>query len=140
MHYSGHGGSIPDDDGDESDHMDETLIPVDFQRAGQMRDDDIFDMLVKRVPTGCNLTVIMDYCHSGTILDLPFLVNADDMTIEAVECGRVPSVTQPNPFFTARMMKLGIELVAMGMEMHGGGGGSRDMQKQLLSSMIKMIG
>ena len=35
IHYSGHGGRVPDDDGDEDDGYDETLIPIDFQRKGR---------------------------------------------------------------------------------------------------------
>ena len=37
VHYSGHGGFVEDDDGDEDDGYDETMIPVDFERAGQIR-------------------------------------------------------------------------------------------------------
>ena len=33
MHYSGHGGSMRDDNGDEKDGMDETLVPLDYQRC-----------------------------------------------------------------------------------------------------------
>ena len=32
MHYSGHGGSMKDDNGDEADGMDETMVPVDYAR------------------------------------------------------------------------------------------------------------
>lgn len=38
---SGHGGSTPDTSGDEADNMDETLVPVDYRSAGQIKDDDI---------------------------------------------------------------------------------------------------
>ena len=37
MHYSGHGGRLVDQDGDEADGYDETMVPVDYGRAGQMR-------------------------------------------------------------------------------------------------------
>ena len=37
MHYSGHGGFVEDDNGDEDDRYDVTMIPVDFQQAGQIR-------------------------------------------------------------------------------------------------------
>jgi len=30
---SGHGGSMPDDNGDESDGKDETMVPLDYQRC-----------------------------------------------------------------------------------------------------------
>mmetsp|Transcript_19605 Transcript_19605/g.25392 ORF Transcript_19605/g.25392 Transcript_19605/m.25392 type:complete len:312 (-) Transcript_19605:558-1493(-) len=72
LHYSGHGGFLKDEDGDEDDGYDETLIPVDFQRAGQIRDDDIFKMIVGPLREGVTMTALMDCCHSGTVMDLPY--------------------------------------------------------------------
>lgn len=63
--------------GDEEDGYDETLIPVDFQQMGQIRDDDILRILVKPMPAGCNMTCLMDCCHSGTVMDLPYRFTAD---------------------------------------------------------------
>ena len=77
VHYSGHGGFVPDDDGDEEDGYDETMIPVGFQSAGQIRDDDLFKYLVGPMQAGVTLTALMDCCHSGTILDLPYRFMAD---------------------------------------------------------------
>eukprot|EP00525_Craspedostauros_australis_P002495 CAMPEP_0198134924 /NCGR_PEP_ID=MMETSP1442-20131203/60321_1 /TAXON_ID= /ORGANISM="Craspedostauros australis, Strain CCMP3328" /LENGTH=401 /DNA_ID=CAMNT_0043796081 /DNA_START=349 /DNA_END=1553 /DNA_ORIENTATION=- len=64
--------------GDEEDGYDETLIPVDFKSAGQIIDDDILKMLVMPMPAGVNVTVLMDCCHSGTVLDLPYSINATE--------------------------------------------------------------
>jgi metacaspase-1 len=137
MHYSGHGGSMRDQDKDEADGMDETLIPVDYDKKGQIRDDDVYDMLVTKIPAGCHLTVIMDCCHSGTILDLPYLVKGDNSTIEAVETGAIPSVIQPNPNFSGRLMKLGIELAAMGIQ----GASAKDIQTHIMNNvMAGMVG
>lgn len=30
FHFAGHGGSVPDESGDETDGMDETLYPMDY--------------------------------------------------------------------------------------------------------------
>jgi hypothetical protein len=72
FHYSGHGGQMRDADCEEDDGFDETLIPCNYTRAGQIPDDKLWKKLVNKVPEGCRLTAIMDCCHSGTGLDLPF--------------------------------------------------------------------
>lgn len=64
--------------GDEEDGYDSTLIPEDFQRNGQILDDDILLMLVKPMRKGVICTVLMDCCHSGTVLDLPYRFGSDD--------------------------------------------------------------
>eukprot|EP00667_Euglena_gracilis_P018623 EG_transcript_19790 len=72
FHYSGHGAQQRDTDGDEADGYDETILPVDFKSAGQIVDDEIFDLLVRPLPSGVRMTAVMDCCHSGTGMDLPF--------------------------------------------------------------------
>jgi len=76
-HYSGHGGRVADTSGDEDDGYDETLIPVDFKRSGQITDDELFRDLVKPMPSKVLMTSLMDCCHSGTVLDLPYRFTAD---------------------------------------------------------------
>ena len=63
-HYSGHGGRLPDDNGDEDDGWDETLIPVDFKTAGQIRDDDLFKFLVHPMQAGVTMTCLSE-CGYG---------------------------------------------------------------------------
>lgn len=73
IHYSGHGGSVRDDDkNEEKDRMDETLIPLDVNRVGHLRDDDLRKLLIDKVTEGVKLTCLFDCCHSGTILDLRY--------------------------------------------------------------------
>lgn len=63
FYFSGHGGQVPDKDGDETlDRMDETLIMTD----GKM----ILDDEIHRWVTGLRaqkVVIISDSCHSGTI-------------------------------------------------------------------------
>jgi hypothetical protein len=73
FHFSGHGSQQPNYKGEELDGFDETLVPVDFMTAGQIIDDDINTTIVRPLPTGVDLHAIVDACHSGTVLDLPFL-------------------------------------------------------------------
>lgn len=77
LSFAGHGGRLQDDDGDEEDGYDETLIPVDYASAGQIRDDVVYAELVGRMPQGSTLTALFDCCHSGTVLDLPYTFKAD---------------------------------------------------------------
>ncbi|TFY58401.1 hypothetical protein EVJ58_g6443 [Rhodofomes roseus] len=73
LHYSGHGGLTKDLDGDEESGYDEVIYPVDFQANGQIVDDELHDLLVKPLPQGCRLTAIFDSCHSGSVMDLPYM-------------------------------------------------------------------
>jgi len=77
FHFSGHGGQVPDKTGMESDGYNETLVPLDYDRAGQISDDVLWGSLVYPLPEGVRLTALMDMCHSGTGLDLPYDYNVD---------------------------------------------------------------
>ncbi|RIB12208.1 caspase domain-containing protein [Gigaspora rosea] len=73
LHFSGHGGQRVDLDGDEADGYDETIMPLDFKTNGEIIDDEMHNILVDGLPAGCRLTVVFDSCHSGTVLDLPYV-------------------------------------------------------------------
>jgi len=98
LHYSGHGTSLPDDDGDEADGKDEALCPVDYNTGGFLRDDEAFQHLVAPLADGVLLTCVLDCCHSGSILDLPYAFKADDASLQQVNDGDVAEM-QPNPEF-----------------------------------------
>lgn len=53
------------------------MIPVDFQKAGQIRDDELFEKFIVPMQKGVTVTCLMDCCHSGSILDLPYMFTAD---------------------------------------------------------------
>lgn len=77
FHFSGHGGQVPDKTGHEVDGYNETIIPVDYERKGQITDDVLWGSLVYELPEGARITALMDMCHSGTGLDLPFDYNVN---------------------------------------------------------------
>jgi hypothetical protein len=62
---------------------------LDFQEQGMITDDELFKLLIAPLPEGCELTVVMDCCHSGSILDLPFVFVGTSGLIAAVEAGEV---------------------------------------------------
>eukprot|EP01059_Diplonema_ambulator_P014450 TRINITY_DN2535_c0_g1_i1.p1 TRINITY_DN2535_c0_g1~~TRINITY_DN2535_c0_g1_i1.p1 ORF type:complete len:425 (+),score=65.07 TRINITY_DN2535_c0_g1_i1:69-1277(+) len=76
FHFSGHGSQQEDEDGDEADGYDETICPVDYERMGMISDDELKREFVARIPPGNRLLSIMDCCHSGTVLDLPYYCTA----------------------------------------------------------------
>jgi len=75
FHFSGHGGQVEDKDGDEEGGKDSTLIPCDFMQSGMITDDDLYELVVEPLPAGVRMWVMMDCCHSGTALDLPYKVD-----------------------------------------------------------------
>lgn len=49
------------------------IYPVDYKVAGHIVDDEIHHHVVKPLREGVRLTAIFDSCHSGSVLDLPYL-------------------------------------------------------------------
>ena len=62
LHYSGHGGWVKDDGGDEDDGRDETWCLYD----GMMLDDEL-GRLWAAFAAGVRVVVLSDSCHSGTV-------------------------------------------------------------------------
>jgi metacaspase-1 len=60
--FSGHGGQVPDANGDERDRMDETWVLYDRQ----MVDDELYALLGAFKP-GVRIALFSDSCHSGTV-------------------------------------------------------------------------
>jgi hypothetical protein len=69
LHYSGHGTQVTDTTADESDRLDECIVPCDYVNSGYITDDEI-NRLTKGLK-GKGLA-IFDCCRSGTIMDLPY--------------------------------------------------------------------
>lgn len=77
VHYSGHGQQISDDNGDEIDKLDETLVSWDapayyykgYTGDKHLRDDEFGELISAlriRVGPDGQVLVFMDSCHSGT--------------------------------------------------------------------------
>lgn len=73
FYFSGHGLRQPDFKNDELDGYDETICPLDFRTEGMILDNDLNTTLVRPLTRGVTLHAIVDACHSGTILDLPYV-------------------------------------------------------------------
>lgn len=82
FHFSGHGSQQRDYSGEESDGMNETICPTDFRTAGQIVDNELNHALCNPLPQGVTLHAIIDACHSGTALDLPYRIKHTYGTIK----------------------------------------------------------
>lgn len=70
LYFSGHGFQREDQNGDEPDKLDETLVPVDayvdkHNMVQNMISDDEVAALLERL-SGRRVWVVVDACHSGT--------------------------------------------------------------------------
>lgn len=70
--FSGHGAQEKDKMGYEEDGMNETILPLDWEENGEITDDVLNKIMVRPLPSGSKLFAIIDACHSGTLLDLPY--------------------------------------------------------------------
>lgn len=71
IHYSGHGSYVGDTNGDEKDGYDECLCPSDIDKSGVIVDDYLHELIDAFNPR-TRITIVLDCCHSGTCLDLPY--------------------------------------------------------------------
>jgi hypothetical protein len=77
LHYSGHGGQVADTDGDRVSGFDSTIVPVDYEKKGQIPSGVLHKTLVSRLPPRSTLFMIFDCCHSGSAAELPYIYRAD---------------------------------------------------------------
>jgi len=82
LYFAGHGEQTIDLDiggrDREDDGLNENILPQDHAQSGYIRDDILNNLLVHKVPKDVSLTSIVDCCHSGTLLDLPFIFDRDN--------------------------------------------------------------
>lgn len=78
LHYSGHGGQVAADDDYSASEYDDTIVPVDFERAGQIPSGELHKALVSRLPPNSTLFIVFDCCHSGSAVELPYVYRADE--------------------------------------------------------------
>lgn len=77
LHYSGHGGQVQDNR-NRSTGFDDTIVPVDFEQNGQIPSGVLHQHLVTNLAPSSTLFVILDCCHSGSAIELPFVYRTDE--------------------------------------------------------------
>lgn len=69
FYYSGHGSNIYDNNGDETDKLDEMIVGSDMRGV---LDDEFKTILTENMKEGVTLFALFDSCYSGTMLDLKY--------------------------------------------------------------------
>jgi len=86
FHFSGHGGTLlNEDEYDEDGIVHELLAPGDFREMGPVMDDELYSTFVSKVPKGVHAVVVIDTCHptsyksgKSSAMDLPYMCSAGD--------------------------------------------------------------
>ena len=71
--YSGHGSKYFSMT--EKDFQNEVLCPSDYLTKGFITDDWLKKEFIDCLPVDCKLFVLMDCCHSGSNMDLPYYLH-----------------------------------------------------------------
>lgn len=73
IQFAGHGGRILDSPiNPEVESYDEMISPSDYATSGVIRDTLIFKTLLAPMRYGVTVTVVIDCCDTGMMLDLPY--------------------------------------------------------------------
>lgn len=84
IHYSGHGTTQSSSSSTSITYpgTDDAIVPADvlnqgyFNQSALILDDELWEVISK-VPSGATLFVILDACHTGSALDLPYNMRLD---------------------------------------------------------------
>ncbi|KAI8825273.1 caspase domain-containing protein [Fimicolochytrium jonesii] len=132
FHFSGHGSQQADKDGDESDGTDETICPVDYDKAGMITDDTMNQILVRPLPPGVRLTCLFDCCHSGSSLDLPFTYLPDGRLKTKTAATRLggAAMSVGKGFLKGGVLGAGMSLFAAGKTLTSSGASHEQLVQQ----------
>jgi Caspase domain len=102
IQFSGHGGRILDAPIDsEVDSYDEMIAPCDYATRGLVRDTLIFKTLLAPMRYGVTVTILIDCCDTGMMLDLPY-----SWSTRADRLDALPRMTQSDDFSFVRFLKV----------------------------------
>jgi metacaspase-1 len=97
--YSGHGSFVPDENGDEPDHADETWCLYD----GMLVDDEVYLMWQAFAP-GVRIFALLDCCHSGTAIRDFLAMPAGGQIVKRPRARALPPSIAKKTWMTNRAM------------------------------------
>jgi len=74
----GHSGRMLDTTQKKGNHFVETLLPLDYEKEGPILADEIYQTLRCAMPPRATLSCIMNCCHGGSVIHLPYCYAADE--------------------------------------------------------------
>lgn len=95
IHYTGHGSQLIETARDETDNLDEVIVPLDYAQNGVITDNVIFNIIKN---SKCPTILIFDSCNSGTICDLMWNFNATSPTQVSAVKTNLTLIQNPNIF------------------------------------------
>lgn len=102
IHFAGHGGRVldPAEDTDGFSY-DEVVVPSDYTTNGLIRDTLIFKTLLAPMRYGVTVTILIDACDTGMVLDLPYA-----WSTRGDRGNSVPKMVQNENFSFVRFLKV----------------------------------
>lgn len=95
VQFSGHGGRILDDRTNSHEQSyDEVIVPSDYTVSGLIRDTLVFKTLLAPMRYGVTVTIMIDCCDNGMVMDLPYSWTARNErkdTLAKVSTSRIES-------------------------------------------------
>ncbi len=102
IHFTGHGGRVLDSNDDvEVESYDEVIVPSDYTTSGLIRDTLIFKTLLAPMRYGVTVTILVDACDTGMVLDLPYC-----WSTRSDRAGSTPKMSQNDDFSFVRFLKV----------------------------------
>jgi Caspase domain len=98
VQFSGHGGRVLDAAVDsDAESYDEIICPADYKQTGLIRDTLIFKTLLAPMRFGVTVTILLDCCDTGMLLELPYSWSAKSDRKDIV--AKVRHMVSCLPFF-----------------------------------------
>lgn len=77
LQFCGHSTRIADPSPDNKLGLAEAIVPVDYMQHGLVEDDEIMLGFLAKLPPGVDVTIIMDGARGGSVIQLPYTLQAD---------------------------------------------------------------
>lgn len=103
IHFSGHGSRVLAQPQDAEAGYDEVISPTDYHKKGLIRDTLIFKTLLAPMKYGVTVTMLIDTCDTGMMLELPYVWSTGS---DRASSSPIPSMVHNDNFSYVRFLKV----------------------------------